>query len=280
MQVFGFGEFASAVAEQCLTGASRSCANQIPVQFDKDGTAQFQYLISNGFLASVATSGGCRANTGRCTIVVRSIDGRVRREIQTVFVDAVPPAGVIDVTPSKGLSLDGEMVTVSVRGFPPGARVNAMLCAAPSAVGDRCGSADVAAPISVGPDGSGATQLFITPGTVGTVGARCFRGDKCGVSVFSDSVFTRAFVAPIAFEGPIGARYSAGRLMLGLGVAALFFAIAAMVLRRTDWSAVGEATAPEIDDAEYADLDAIIASLPPDVEGEALKTPTPISRRR
>ena len=33
---------------------------------------------------------------------------------------------------------------------------------------------------------------------------------------------------------------------------------------RADWSAVGEAAAPEIDDAEYADLDAIIAALPPE----------------
>lgn len=274
MQVHGFDEFDSAVAEQCLTGASRSCANQIPVQFDADGTAQFQYLISNDFLLSVATSGGCRANTGRCTIVVRSIDGNVRSEIQTIFVDAAPPAGTIDVTPSKGLSLDGEMVTVSVRGFPPGAEVNAMLCAAPSAVGDRCGSADAAASISVSPDGTGATQLFIAPGTVGTEGARCFRSDQCGVSVFSDSVFTRAVVTPISFEGPSGARYSTGRLMLWLGVAALFIVIAAVVLRRTDWSAVGEAAAPEIDDAGYADLDAIIASLPPDVEDSTLKAPT------
>ena len=39
---------------------------------------------------------------------------------------------------------------------------------------------------------------------------------------------------------------------------------AAWLLRSTDWAPVGEAAAPEIDDAEYADLDAIIAALPPE----------------
>jgi hypothetical protein len=44
----------------------------------------------------------------------------------------------------------------------------------------------------------------------------------------------------------------------------LLVAIAAWLLVRTDWAAVGEAAAPEIDGAEYADLDAIIAALPPE----------------
>ena len=43
------------------------------------------------------------------------------------------------------------------------------------------------------------------------------------------------------------------------------------LIKRTDWSAVGEAAAPEIDDAEYADLDAIIAALPPE-EDELVTT--------
>ena len=35
-------------------------------------------------------------------------------------------------------------------------------------------------------------------------------------------------------------------------------------MRRTDWAPVGEVAAPEIDEAAYADLDAIIAALPPE----------------
>ena len=278
VHVSGFDAYARAIAEQCLTGAFRSCANQISVQFDEDGEAQFQYLIDDDFYPSVAPAGGCRANAGRCTIVVRSVDGNARSEIQTIFLDSVAPPGRIEVAPSSGLSLDGEMVVVRVRDFPPGVNVQAMLCAVPSATGDRCGAPGAVGAIEVGPDGTGETHLFIAPGIVGADRARCFRGDRCGVSVFSESVFARAAVVPISFEGPIGARYSTARLMLWLGLALLFIAIAAVLLRRTDWSAVGEAAAPEIDDAVYADLDAIIASLPPDVD-ETLESPRRASRR-
>ncbi len=45
---------------------------------------------------------------------------------------------------------------------------------------------------------------------------------------------------------------------------------------RTDWSAIGEAAAPEIDNAEYADLDAIVAALPPE---EAVEEASSGSRR-
>jgi len=38
--------------------------------------------------------------------------------------------------------------------------------------------------------------------------------------------------------------------------------------QRVGQAAVGEAAAPEIDDAEYADLDAIIAALPPEEDDE------------
>jgi hypothetical protein len=73
-------------------------------------------------------------------------------------------------------------------------------------------------------------------------------------------------LATVTFATPPGAEYDAGRLVLGLGVAVLLVAIAAGLIFRTDWSAVGEAAAPEIDDVDYADLDAIIAALPPEEE--------------
>ena len=82
-------------------------------------------------------------------------------------------------------------------------------------------------------------------------------------------MFARAPVVPISFAAPPGATYDSTRLVIGLGFALLLLAIAAALLRRTDWSPVGEAAAPEIDDAEYADLDAIIAALPT-VEDESV----------
>ena len=192
-------------------------------------------------------------------------------EIQTIFDDALPLAGRIRVTQANELPLDGSEVTVHVRNYPPGARVDAMLCAAPQAVGARCGAPGPVAPIIVDADGTGTTKLMIEPGPVGSDHAPCSRGDDCGVSVASDEVFARAPVVPITFAAPPGAEYDPTRLALGLGLAAVLVTIATVVIRRTDWSAVGEAAAPEIDDAEYADLDAIIAALPPE-EDELVST--------
>lgn len=264
VRVRGFEPFSRAVAEQCAPGRNRRCANRIRVQVDADGEAQFQYLVTDAFLAPDRIPGGCRAGASACRVVVRGVDGGARGEIQTVFVDAVPPPGIIEVTPSRDLSLAGQVVTVVVHDYPAGSRVEAMVCAAPDAIGRRCGRPGPIAPLVVGPNGTGRTTMRIEPGFVGADRVRCERGDDCGISVVSDAVFARAPVVPISFAAPPGATYDSNRLLAGVGVALILVMIAAWLLRRTDWSAVGEAAAPEIDDAEYADLDAIIAALPPD----------------
>lgn len=263
MRVTGFEPNVSGFAQQCAMSGVQRCANVIPVQFDADGEARFQYLVTDDFLPLGSVPGRCRSGAAPCTLVVEDVHGRRRGEIQTVFGDAVPPPGRITVTPTHGLSLDGATVTVEVHDYPPGAEVTAMLCAAPDANGRRCGKPGPTAPLVVGRDGSGRTEFIIEPGPVGPELAPCSRGDDCGVSVASDEVFARAPVVPISFAAPPGAAYDPTRLLLGLTLAALLVLIATALIWRTDWSAVGEAAAPEIDDAEYADLDGIIAALPP-----------------
>jgi hypothetical protein len=267
IHALGFAPFTRAVAEQCAAFPYRRCANPIPVQIDEHGEARFQYLVTEEFLAAARRTERCRATTPQCTIVVRSTDAAAddeRGEVQTIFVDELPPAGRIEVSPARELSLDGERVSVTVRDYPPGARVDAMLCAAPDPAGVRCGAPGPSAPLVVGPDGTGHTRLRIEPGRVGTAGVDCARGDDCGISVASAEVFARAPVVPISFAAPPGAAYDGARLAWGLGAAGLLAGIAMWLVRRSDWSAIGEAAAPEIDDAEYADLDAIIAAMPPE----------------
>jgi hypothetical protein len=87
------------------------------------------------------------------------------------------------------------------------------------------------------------------------------------VNVSGPEVYARAPIVPVDFAAPPGAAYERTRLLLGLAAAVILLAVAAAMLRRTDWSAVGEEAAPELDDAEYADLDAIVAALPPDDDG-------------
>lgn len=261
----GFEPFVEGFAQQCGSGTTTRCGNLIPVQFDADGEARFQYLVTDRFVRG-EVPGRCRSGAAPCTIVVADVHGRRRGEIQSVFGGPVAPPGRITVRPATDLSLAGQTVTVRVREFPPGTRLRATVCAAPDAFGRRCGRPGPSAPLVVGSDGTGRTDLRIEPGPVGRELASCERGDECGVSVASDAVFARAPVVPISFAAPPGAAYDPTRLVVGLALAALLLLVGCGLIWRTDWSAVGEAAAPEIDDAEYADLDAIIAALPPEVE--------------
>jgi hypothetical protein len=147
-----------------------------------------------------------------------------------------------------------------------------MLCAAPAPAGPRCGEPGPATTLTVAPDGTGRARLRIVPGPVGANRIPCARGDDCGISVVARGAAARAPVVPITFAAPPGAAYDPGRLLLGLAIAALLLAIVAGLILGTDWSAVGEEAAPEIDDADYADLDAIIAALPPEDEDDPVLT--------
>ena len=272
LRVEGFESYAEAVAQQCVTGGR--CGNGLDVQFGEDGVASFQYLVVDDFTAA-ARGGRCRAAAAPCSIVVTDVDGDPRAEVGTVFHDRLPMAGRIRVTPNTGLA-DGQAVTVEVENYPAGAAVQAMLCAAPDATGaERCGPPGPTAPLTVGPDGTGHTTLTIRAGPVGAERVRCGREMTCGVSVASPTVFAGAPVVPIGFAAPPTAHYDPTRLAAGLAAAALLIGAATWLVRDTDWSAVGEAAAPEIDEAAYADLDAIVASLPPEHTPEASSAAPP-----
>lgn len=264
LRVDGFGPFARARAHQCVASpAGRRCANPIDVQFDAGGAASFQYLVFDDFGAA-AGEGRCRALGPPCSIVVEDVTGTARAEIATVFHDELPPPGAIRVSPRTGL-VDGQAVTVEAAGFPPGLALRAMLCAAPTTTGNgRCGPPGPTALLTVGPDGTARTTLMIRRGPVGRERAVCGRGAECGVSVTSESPLARAPVAPLRFARPPGADYDPARLAGGLATAGLLAGLAVWLVRRTDWSPVGEAAAPEIDNAEYADLDALVAAMPPE----------------
>jgi hypothetical protein len=264
VSVVGFPAFAEAQAWQCVS--QTNCGNPVAVQFGDDGTAAFQYLVVDDFVDAAAT-GRCRPGAAPCSIVVQEIDGDSRAEEATVFHDELPPPGRIRVSPNSGL-VDGQEVTVEVEGYPAGASVDAMLCVAPAATGgQRCGPPGPTSAITVGPDGTGRTTLVIRAGPVGDQRLVCGPGSEhppCGVSVASSEVFARAPVVTIDFAAPPGVTYESTRLAVGLGVAALMLALAGWLIRRTDWSPIGEEAAPEIDAAAYADLDALVASLPED----------------
>jgi len=270
VSVEGFESFASAVAEQCLVTTVSACANRLPVQFDGDGRARFQYLVRDDFRPG---TGGCAADAPRCVVVVRALESDHRAEVVTLFHDRLPPPGELEVDPASGLA-DGRSVRVAVAGLPAGAAVAVTTCVAPAVEGAaRCGAPAATEHLVIGPDGTVATDLTVTSGPIGADGLRCGGEQRCAIVVIGDSVAVRAPVLPITFALPPGSDYDPARLAAGLSLAAALLAVAVVLLRRTDWSAVGEAAAPEIDDAEYADLDAIVAALPPEPEDLEVTSP-------
>jgi hypothetical protein len=263
VDVAGFRSHARGRVRQCVQTSILQCGNEFPVQFGVDGRAVFQYQVIADFHPAAVSAGGCRAHGAPCTVAVESEDGDRRASVGMLFLDTRPEPGTVRVQPSSSL-VDGDTVTIEVFGYPPGSELKAVLCAAPAVAGsERCGPPGPSVPFEVGPEGSASVTLTVRAGPVGSRRAMCRHGDVCGVSVVSETNFSRPAVVPISFAAPPGASYDNGRVGTGLAAAALLIGVAGWLIRRTDWSPVGEAAAPELDAAEYADLDAIVAALPP-----------------
>ena len=259
--VDGFPSFASAQAVQC---AADVCGNGIPVQFDDAGRAAFQYLVTDTF-APAARIGGCRLDAPACSLRVENSDGDDRASIVTLFVDELPDTGTVRIQPSRGLR-PRQTVDVQLDGFAPNASIELLVCAPPATSGvERCSSA---ATTRIGVDGGAATTLRV-PGSAGRDRLDC-EESACAVHVASTSAFVRSTPVRLHYALPAPVDYDGGRLLAGLLVAAALVALATFLLRRTDWSPVGEEAAPEIDDAEYADLDALVAALPPEEDLDEL----------
>ena len=73
MRASGFEPFAPAVAQQCIHGSPPRCGNSVPVQFDADGQAEFQFLVTDDFLLPLPVPGRCRADATPCSVVVRAV---------------------------------------------------------------------------------------------------------------------------------------------------------------------------------------------------------------
>ncbi|HLF40907.1 MAG TPA: hypothetical protein VI854_05455, partial [Acidimicrobiia bacterium] len=70
----------------------------------------------------------------------------------------------------------------------------------------------------------------------------------CAVRVVADAAIPRVSAGMTFSSGP-AARYDAGRVALGIAIAGLLLALAAGLVRRTDWSGPAEAATPAMDSA-------------------------------
>ncbi|MGI9022919.1 MAG: hypothetical protein ACR2HV_06775 [Acidimicrobiales bacterium] len=242
----GFGAFETGVIEQCINERGRitGCTAPFPVQFGENGGAEFQYQLREASPLDL-----CRVGRPTCLLRVTGQESGRTGVSRAVYLDAAPP-GTVDVEPRNALR-DGQMVEVSVAGFPPDAVVTAMLCAPPWGYdARRCGVPGQTATFRVDERGSGRTALPVRPGRVGADGVLCSVRGNCAVSVVSIEGYVAAPVIPIRFARGPGAGYTPWRLAGGLATALGLGVIAIGIARRTDWSKPTEADTPDLDDAD------------------------------
>lgn len=255
IEAMGFDRDTTGSIRQCTTGEARSCRNHLAVRFDDRGRATFQYLVDDG--------GGCRLADDRCTVEL--FVGDRETVIDTVFVDAAPPPGVITVSPDDELQ-PGDRVEVRATGFPAGSRLVATVCIAPAISGPRCGSPAPEVAFDTDESGTGVAVLELDVDEVGEALGACGRRSRCQV-VVADATGTgrpRQSAAPIAlgfapialsFEATPGATYDGPRVVIGITASLVLLFAAGWIIAREDWRPPDESDGSAIDDAEYADLD-------------------------
>jgi hypothetical protein len=216
----------------------RGCVNRFPVEFDGDGTARFQYLVSD----RVAPAGRCGAGQTACLVVVFGSYGE-RGSVFTVFHGPAPPPGLVAVEPRAGLS-NGDVVTVRASGFPPATRLFAAQC--PPGTEVDPGRCRRAASTTTSPDGDAVLRLTLRTGEVD--GISCGPRRPCSVRVAAEAPVAPVTV-PVTFTTGPSARYNGGRVAAGLALAILLLALARRLVRTTDWREPAAAATPEMDRA-------------------------------
>lgn len=205
--------------EQCVMRGldATDCHNRFPVQVGPEGVALFQYQLQRG-------RGACGPVDG-CVVVVS--DGEHVASAYTVFGAGPPEPAAVRLVP-PGPYRAGQRVEVEVAGVPAGTEAGVVVCSA------RC---DDVAPLAVA--GAVASAEVSLPG--GCDDRRC--------TLHVTGLGAAGAEAVVAFAAPPGVRYDAARVAAGLALAFAFLAIAALLIRRTDWRAPSEAATPELDAA-------------------------------
>ena len=218
VHVTGASEHGRGQVRQCLASVESyvRCRNSFPVQFREDGTATFQYQVSD--------PGGCDGSTP-CVLVVEDLDDGRRAGAFTVFGGPAPPAPVATVDPA-GPYEPGQRVRVDASGVVPGATVTAGFCAT------TCGPIRQARA-----DSSGHAEIEVL------IGDRCRRCVVVVVAGVSSTTLEAPFVAAPS------ARYDVPRLISGLVAAAALLLLAWWIVANVDWRPPSEAATPDLDAA-------------------------------
>jgi hypothetical protein len=177
--------------------------------------------------------------TVRCGLVVTGDEGSTGAGRSLALVDLVfggPARRPVVEVGTVGRVAPGDRVAVRLRGFVPGGRAVVSWCRAPGpltvgdpATADRCGDPADAVPLRIGADGQASTTLVV-PERAGTDG-RCTSRRPCAVTAFSTGL--PAAIVPVVFAGEPGPDLPTSRVVIGVGIAALLLAVAALLIHRS-----------------------------------------------
>jgi hypothetical protein len=236
----GFEPGTGEVAQCGLDAAGPSeCRNAFPVEFGAEGTARFQYFVTD----RVHDGERCGAGERPCLVVVSGPEGTSQGRAFTVFRGPAPPPGTVSAGPRGPLS-DGDLVTLTATGFPPAIRLLVAQC--PAEIDLRAGDCRPAESARTGPDGAAVLHLRVHAGEAD--GVVCGPRQPCSIRVTADAPVAPV-ILPVTFSAGPSARYDGLRLAGGLVLAALLLALGWYVLRTTDWREPAAAATPEMDRA-------------------------------
>ncbi len=220
---------------QCDIALGR-CDNELPVRFDQHGEADVLYLVRAEF-----------CGTQRCLVEVR--DGQDSGFVETVLGARATPTLTLRVDPANNVRA-GQSLALRIPELALDARsdVQARLCPASLDRIARC------APLAAVT--AGDANAALTPGDV----ARC-QADGCLVALFAGDQPLRSNTVLLGVVRGGAVDYDRRRVAAGGGAALLLVALAAMLVRYTDWRPRLQAETAALDDVPYADLDAEAASF-------------------
>jgi hypothetical protein len=242
LRVEGLTDDAAGTVRQCAAASGGACAPSIPMQADRRGRATFLFEFRRDV-------GGADCASAACVIVID--DGRSGPTALPVTFGAERRPGAIRLDRRRQLA-QGEVLEVRLIGFGPGP-TTVTYCTPPGPSDRRsCGAPAPEVVVQVGVDGIGSAPFPVYVGAVGRTGDQCRRGDDCAVAVPQSPDVA---VVEVGFAGSADAAPGGLQLAIGLTVAAVLLAAAAVAIRRGGWTPPGGDPFAGIDiDDPFADV--------------------------
>jgi hypothetical protein len=225
VRAHGFASNASGQVAQCQrVGANfDGCFNAFPIHFDEGGFAELLYVVRE--------PAGCSPT---CTLALAAGDEVASSLLY--FGSAVPPQPRVAVDYEAPLGT-GDPVTLTVSDATPGARLRALACRPHTPVPGGCRAVPGLEQIDVGSDGG-----VVARGVLGRVTGWCDRGARCALALVDESDALAAEVSRMSFAPSTVTHYDRRRLLAALVLAAALLAIAAWLVRSTEWKEPSEAS--------------------------------------